>query len=295
MCIAILKTPNGVVTKEELQTSFNNNPDMCGFGFVDEGQVYVLKGYDKFEEFYSDYEQVAELNDRNILIHFRISTSGKVDEDNCHPFFVKNDLILIHNGVLTGCRTEKDKNDTRCFIEDNLCNIPTKMWKKKTFRNLVGEAIGNSKFVLLDQHDNYYIINEDSGHWSNGCWFSNNSYKENKYKLYNKNNNSYYDSYYDYYDDYYKDTLVAEKCKWCGCELITKEEIDRNICDDCWEIEQDYRIKEESRNKDKEIYTQRWVECNECGESELLVDGEDEPSVCKKCGSKDIEVMFVEY
>ena len=145
MCIAILKKPNGIITKAELQNCFTNNPDMCGFAFVHNKKVYISKGYKNFEEFYAYYNEVASRNDRNILIHFRIATSGGVNTENCHPFYVhEGKLALIHNGVISGMGATKEegsKNDTRIFVDRYIAPFSGKMWYRKEFRDLISQAI----------------------------------------------------------------------------------------------------------------------------------------------------------
>ncbi len=42
-----------------------------------------------------------------MIIHFRIATSGTVDEDNRHPFPVHPGMVMAHNGILENIPVER--------------------------------------------------------------------------------------------------------------------------------------------------------------------------------------------
>ena len=177
MCIAILKPNDKTLDKELLETCSINNPDGCGFAYVDDNGDIIINKFMSFDEFWEEYSKVH--NDRTMLIHFRIATHGNVEIQNCHPFKLNDRMALIHNGIISGYGSKtKNISDTRDFIAKVIGNISHKMWKNPSFRTLVGKAIGYSKLAILDTDNNYYIINEDKGCWNNGVWFSNNSYKK---------------------------------------------------------------------------------------------------------------------
>jgi hypothetical protein len=49
----------------------------------------------------------------------------------------------------------------------------------------ISEYIGYSKLLFLDSDDKYTIINEELGKWTDGNWYSNDSYKQyNDFKYY---------------------------------------------------------------------------------------------------------------
>ena len=307
MCIAILKTPNGVLTKEQLQNCFKKNPDMCGFSFVNSSKdgvkfVDIWKGYRTFDSFYEDYKEVAKLNDRNIIIHFRIATSGGVNEHNCHPFRINNSLSLIHNGILNCVDVPKGSkdNDTRIFIDEYLKGLPNNIYKNKSFRTILGDMIGHNKFVLLDVEDRYYIINEELGHWKDGCWFSNYSYETVKPKTTNYSYKSdweyrdYDDDYYDYYgwgrskdnkeqtqlallDKESEEAEVVRTCPSCGVELSDDEDF---FCIDCYEM-----YKEMADETKVSLKDYHWCENCKCVVSPL--EGVDNKKECPYCGNTE--------
>lgn len=178
MCIAILKPKDKTISKEILEACHSRNKDGIGFAYVNNGKVIIKKFMD-FDKFYKEYLDVEGIS--NMLIHFRIATHGNVEVNNCHPFKLNDRMALIHNGIISGYGSKTDnKVDTQDFIDKVIGKISYKMWKNPSYRELVGDAIGYSKFCILDNQDNYYIINEKKGSWVDGIWYSNDSYKPRK-------------------------------------------------------------------------------------------------------------------
>lgn len=292
MCIAILKTPNGEITKEQLEQCFASNPDMAGLAFVNhagDGKPFldIWKGYKDFKSFYEDYESLVKDHKGNILIHFRIATSGGVNEYNCHPFRVKDDLVMIHNGILNCVTVPKNskENDTQIFIDEYLKGLPTKIYGNKYFKKILGDQIGHNKLVFLDINDNYYIINESLGHWSNGCWFSNYSYEQLRWskkttqsdfrldgELYGKD----YNDWAEYYNDWYteEDTVDKKTCEICGTNLTDGEDA---LCEFCVEeLCNTYDLTPKELTNKKlckfcmELYDKDNTQCPECGSSTAI-------------------------
>lgn len=118
------------------------------------------------------------------LFHSRITTDGATNLFNCHPFMHSGDkrTVIGHNGILPWSvrPTTKDKrSDTRIFAEE-----VAGFFKLNTIigRRLAGEWMGDgNKIVILSVDPAYalngYIVNEASGMWDGGVWYSNSSYK----------------------------------------------------------------------------------------------------------------------
>lgn len=209
MCIAIVKTKDGIITDDILKTSFENNPDGGGFVWTEGGTLYIIKGIFDIDTFIKTYHEIEGKADGNILIHCRISTSGLVDEDNSHPHIVNDSTVLIHNGILNiPVPKESKKSDTVLFIEKYLKDLPSDFVYNSSIMQLIEDRIGsNNKFCFLNTNGDYFILNESAGYWVQGVWYSNTSYKPYTFKGYS---NKYYDSYTDYdtwldseYDKYY--------------------------------------------------------------------------------------------
>lgn len=178
MCIAIMKSENKKINKTTLQRCYDSNPDGAGFMFAADKKLTVKKGYFTFKEFYKDYKPHEN---KQVLLHFRIKTHGPIDKNNCHPFLVNSGLGFIHNGIISGYGDNK-QSDTIDFNKSILQKIVSKHGNMGLFDDpmveLIENVIGYSKLVFLDRHGNYRIMNEDKGHWNNGVWYSNNSYKK---------------------------------------------------------------------------------------------------------------------
>lgn len=180
MCVIIHK-PAGVYPSDEtLYACSANNPDGFGIMFVDDGRVRTIKDVDnaKFFEVYKD------LKDRELGIHFRWKTHGKIDHKNTHPYKVLDpkshgrDLWLMHNGVISMKEVDKNMSDTWHFVElimrPILVQAGTQVLNDPSFQELVESYIGySSKLLMLDQDNRFIKINEGAGIEHEGCWLSN--------------------------------------------------------------------------------------------------------------------------
>ena len=166
MCIAIMKSAKKKITKATLQRCYDANPDGAGFMYAENKELNVQKGFFTFKEFYKEYKPHEN---KQVLLHFRIKTHGKIDKNNCHPFLVNNSLGFIHNGIITGYGDDK-QSDTIDFNKSILQKIVAKHGNNSLFDDpmveLIENVIGYSKLVFLDRHGNYKIMNEGKGEWN---------------------------------------------------------------------------------------------------------------------------------
>lgn len=184
MCIAILNTKKGGMLKESsIYNSWANNDMGGGLLWNKNGRLNVFKTKE-YSEFISMYQSLRSDEDvQNIVLHFRIATSGYDGMHNIHPFLVTNNLGFVHNGVINGLG-DKDYSDTYYFNE-MLKNLHGNFLKNSTIIEFIENYIGYSKLVFLDNNGRYKIINEHYGHWSGNNWYSNDSYKSvNNYVYY---------------------------------------------------------------------------------------------------------------
>ena len=181
MCLAIFKPANKKVLKFQMENAFDSNDDGAGFAYPLNGKVVIEKGFFKFEDF---WKAIVPHMDKPMAIHFRWSTHGKVDETNCHPFQVNDELAMIHNGVISGIDiVDEDKSDTRTFVDDYVKPInkgnPRFIYTEYGKRTLKA-CIGASKLVFINKKGKAVIVNESAGHWNGDVWYSNDSYKQVK-------------------------------------------------------------------------------------------------------------------
>lgn len=183
MCIAILAKAGVKVSDEELLASYKSNKDGCGFAYISmdyvgHRKIKIVKTMD-YEIFLRKYKRAQANNPESpFLIHFRIATHGTVNKFNCHPFKVNKDVVMMHNGIISGIPTDVKRSDTQVFNDLILKALPKDFYKYEAYEYLIEKFIGASKMVVLDINGNFTIYNEKSGHWKDGVWYSNYSYKD---------------------------------------------------------------------------------------------------------------------
>ena len=184
MCIAILNTKKaGRLPKSQIKNSWDNNDMGAGLLWNEKNKLNVFKTYE-YDEYISKYNELRDnANVGNIVLHFRIATSGYKGEHNLHPFLTNDKLGFVHNGVIKGLGN-KQFSDTYEF-NDMLKKFKHNFLSCEMSKYFISEYIGYSKLIFLDIDDKYTIINEELGKWTDGNWYSNDSYKQyNTYKYY---------------------------------------------------------------------------------------------------------------
>tara|TARA_R110002020_G_scaffold32697_8_gene100273 strand:+ start:724 stop:1461 length:738 start_codon:yes stop_codon:yes gene_type:complete len=178
MCIAILKPDGETIKKDRLKTCFDNNDDGAGYMFVKNGKLLFVKGFFTFKNFWNSYVKNVVKNGNPIsAIHFRITTHGKTNAENCHPFKISDDVGFIHNGIINFVKADKKKSDTSMFNEHILKRLPSDFIRNGAICDLIEESIGTSKLVFLNRKGEYLISNEELGKWRDNVWYSNDSYQ----------------------------------------------------------------------------------------------------------------------
>lgn len=247
MCIAILNT-KGTINKKTFKNCWDNNPDGGGIAYAENGKVKLFKELKCFKQLYKQYVEVREANpEANILIHFRIATHGKINETNCHPFKVNNNLAFIHNGMIygKGLETSREFSDTYLFNQTILKRLPQNFLKNEAILKLLEEYIGFSKIIFLTGGNDWAILNENDGHWMGDNWYSNNSYKGKPKLIYSSALNKITSNNIKNYNDriFWEDTLTPKEiynpkenyCECCNESAPTKYVSEYNIemCQKC--------------------------------------------------------------
>jgi predicted glutamine amidotransferase len=234
MCIAIVN--NGQkISKEAFKMSLYNNPDGFGMAYIEGTELKVFKSLSlDLNHLYKKYSKIYDSTEFPILLHFRIGTSGKNDLNNCHPFNISKNLVLIHNGILKGYGSNKaNLNDTRHYIREVLSNFKdTDLINNKALHKLISNDIEYNKFCLLHSSGQFTIVNEALGHWDEtDNWFSNSSYKPYDAK---KSKISFYGWSEDDLND---DPELVEYCEGCNNQsnLEYSKEYNCLLCKDCFE------------------------------------------------------------
>jgi hypothetical protein len=178
VCLAIYKPSGVIVPHDHLEEGFVSNPHSAGFAVVDRGHMRVFKGFYKYAEFLEAYLPWAE---HQALIHFRWATHGTRGVKNCHPFWVTDETVMIHNGVLDiDTKTKPKRSDTWHYVDGVLAPMAKRdpdFFLRPEIAYMGSQAISGSKFCFLRRDGQYGIWNEEDGHWESGVWYSNKSYK----------------------------------------------------------------------------------------------------------------------
>lgn len=186
MCIAIVSPKGTTITSQSFRNCWDNNYNGAGFMYNDDdNKIHVVKEMDKFDRIYNKYKRLRKkFPNATFLVHFRISTHGVINKENCHPFKVNKTLGFIHNGIIHHVQKNKDYSDTNMFNRDILKNMPgisVEMLNSPAMQELIGNYIGYSKLAFMDNLGKFSIINEHKGNWGDdGIWYSNDSYKRVK-------------------------------------------------------------------------------------------------------------------
>jgi hypothetical protein len=262
MCIAIVNPKAVTLKKQILQNCWDNNNDGAGILYVQNNKVVAKKEMTDFNIFYGYYQE-AKRSGNDVIIHFRIGTSGGVNEHNCHPFHIQDDTWFVHNGMLdVHVPHNSPISDTQIFNNAFLKGLPKDFMYNDTMLDLIEYSIGNgNKFIFFNELGHWRIVNEQAGTWDLGCWFSNKSYSYS-YKKPTYNTYTYGSAYtpstsvgyprvYNDWDDTYdvkseykwdsdakSEDMMCESC----CELYHKDELEvlpdfnnAMVCYDCYD------------------------------------------------------------
>lgn len=185
MCIIAVK-PSGkkMFSKETIRNMWNRNPDGAGLMYYEDGQVHCIKGFMRLEDLLY-YLKQYDFTHTNLCLHFRIGTSGRKDELNCHPYpvYEENDtefetnLAVMHNGVMYNYSPGfySEINDTQVFINCVLSQLDEDFVKDADKKLLIEELIPNNKLCFLNSKNEITLFGNG---WINndGYFYSNASY-----------------------------------------------------------------------------------------------------------------------
>ena len=125
----------------------------------------------RLPSFIEEYYKAKREADSDVVLHFRIATSGNIDSANCHPFLYDN-MAIMHNGILP-IKVPKDSpiNDTQLFVKNFMQGrLTTDPKILKKIAHLIGVY---NKFVIMDNKGVIRIVNRSSGYHIGDDWFSN--------------------------------------------------------------------------------------------------------------------------
>ena len=226
MCIAILNKSSKVLTEEAMKNCWDNNSDGAGLLYVDNNkQLQMFKELKNFETFYTRYAELREqFPNSQFLIHFRIGTQGLKNDSNCHPFLVNPKLGFIHNGMISAMPYDQKHSDTY-ILNKMLSMLKVGSENNEAFPVLMKAFAGHAnKFVFLNNKNQSFIVNESLGHWFEGDWYSNSSYKQSSFRSWNAWDEG------EYGRANYKGAATTGKGSYVGKNYPAKAGTDCELC-----------------------------------------------------------------
>lgn len=182
MCLLTFMHEGVTPNIDDLTIGAENNPDGFGFAIHDRTSIVSFSSLN-YELVLEKFLQARRTMSGPALFHSRITTHGGTSVENCHPFTLGGDplTVMAHNGMLP-IDAANGRSDTRILAEDLMPQWGgARILNLKSKRKKLSKFADGSKLVFLsanpDVQNDWYIINERDGHWSNGVWWSNSSYK----------------------------------------------------------------------------------------------------------------------
>lgn len=176
MCLLVAKPANVPFPKEWIEMCKNaasSNSDGLGFGTLG-GRIHksVIQ---KPEEFAARCIEEIPVG-YPAIIHFRFSTGGRVNSQNCHPFMIADGTVFAHNGIISSeYPPTTDDCDTAVLgksvqTHEELHDACTRLVKN-----------GSNKFAYITPSGMLTIVGEKHGNWDQGFWWSNCGYRRSTY------------------------------------------------------------------------------------------------------------------
>jgi len=251
MCLIITGQSNKVRatllnTVGLLDDIYGSNSDGVGFMYGTPDGLKVVKHLPKSVADARAAVSRMPDDDREIAIHWRMTTHGDTDLINCHPYdVIPGYVAMMHNGILhTGNAADKSKSDTWHFIKDFIASPVSEypdLVFNTSFLDMLGDHIGNNRFVFMNGEGRISHVNFDQGVEHDGMWFSNTyawvpsrlipSYRSVKYANY-KANPMLDDDEYDYQDWWDKKSGQLKSTKLVSAHHPAYNEADYEFDDD---------------------------------------------------------------
>ena len=185
MCVIIHKPANKDIPLENLKKCWTANPYGAGVMFASNNFLRVIKGLMTFENFLLVYNE-NNLIEKEVVIHFRLASSGEISPGLTHPFWVspdgekEHDLAFVHNGHLFDYDTGGiSQSDTTVFRDEILSKLPHNFLHNAAIVELLDYYLNGSIIVFMDNLSNVSILgNTDCGVTLDGSWYSNEFWRD---------------------------------------------------------------------------------------------------------------------
>lgn len=166
MCIILVQN-KGPIPDNILKECWKGNSDGAGFSFVRKNILYYYKGLMDYDSFLKAYKKSKILGEA--VIHFRISSVGKISKGNTHPHEIPTkNMLLYHNGTLSALGNET-------------------MSDSKMLSKILGKLNHEEIDALLDQFYGKFVIHSLKGIKTYGSFVR----KETKHYAFSASNNGF--------------------------------------------------------------------------------------------------------
>ncbi len=194
MCIICVKNKNSAMPSSDIITQmWESNPDGAGMCWSDGNKVHIEKGFMSLDKLLGRLNNLHDmLTESPVILHFRIATHGRISPQNTHPFPISDnikeltkrryttDLAIAHNGVID-IVPRKGISDTMEYIMTRLYPIKKKnplFYQNELYLDNIEREI-RSKMAIMNGYGNIKLIGKFTV--DNGIYYSNSSYKAQKY------------------------------------------------------------------------------------------------------------------
>lgn len=237
MCL-LTYLPAGVLPDTAaLLNGTDTNRDGHGFAIVAGDRLLIERGMDG-EQVIAAFERTRRSHpDGPALFHSRYATHGVTDLDNCHPFHVGRDMrtVIAHNGILPATvqpRRGDPRSDTRYAAEVHLPRVGG-LHLRRTRLRLERWMTPFNKMVLLTVDRRFkqqgFILNESSGIWDGGIWYSNDDYQPPPTSAW------WTARYGDTLPDWLETIAGPERCPYCGTPVDVDLDVECRCCGWCFD------------------------------------------------------------
>lgn len=277
MCVIVHKERGkDLPSSEVIEKCFRRNPDGSGILLHRKGTktIEIHKGFMKVDDFKEALKDLNVCKDDDLVMHFRITTSGGTSKENCHPFPISSSVddlkalrinvskAFVHNGVL-GKGDEKLKiSDTQCFVRDVMSRDEvSNHLENEEVQKVIEKMAESQRFFVADAEKDVF---KRFGTWyeDGGLWFSNLSWRAYSNSWYGESlcsgySSKYYGSTYST-NDAWKNTLPYSGksyskvpdintilCPYCDKEMeLMMEGTNAYLCPECGTVynDEDFEI-----------------------------------------------------
>ena len=176
MCLIIHQRSGYTLPQSQLKTIYARNSDGFGVMFSENSKLYTLRFVGTLDETMRAYYLYAA--GRECLIHWRLSTAGRIDVHNAHPFVLGDSQIgMMHNGIVGIGQPYNTMSDTYHLAEYILKPIaqhdPEHVMSEDFCEVLSGLVGYGNRLAFMNHKGQVSICNREEGVEYEGNWFSN--------------------------------------------------------------------------------------------------------------------------